>query len=119
MFQTHTRRHTHTPHPCTPLQLVLSVTPLEGHIADLDGLVTFTYRQPPIPAAPRHAAAAAHKQHGHAGGAATDIGSGLAVPAALVQEQQAFVPVESMYFRGGETGVRWISQITGRDLLWQ
>ena len=42
----------------------------------------------------------------------------MAAAVALVPEQ-AFVPESSMYFRGGETGVRWISQVTGKDLLWQ
>ena len=90
------------------MQLTLSVLPLEGHIADLDGLVSFSYRQPPVPAAARLAANAAR-------GDAAQFSPAVA---ALVPEQ-AFVPTTSMYFRGGETGVRWIPQITGQDLLWQ
>lgn len=95
-------------------QLVLSVKPLEGHIADLDGQVTFSYRHPPVPAAVRLAAASFTKGESHAMGGTQSSASAVA----LVPEQ-AFVPTSSMYFRGGETGVRWMPQITGRDLLWQ
>jgi hypothetical protein len=70
-----------------------------------------------VPAATRHAVAAAAKQ-GSAGLRANGGGDFLAAAGALVPDQ-AFVPEETMYFRGGETGVRWISRVTGRDLLWQ
>jgi len=98
------------------LQLTLFVKPLEGHIADLDGQVIFSYRRPPATAAARHEAAACPENASMQQSQST--GNSLAASLAVMTEQ-AFVPTMSMYFRGGELGVRWIPYISGKDLLWQ
>ncbi len=93
-----TSEYTRIP-PCILVlaQVVIDVEPLGVRMADIDGTVTVTQRRLP-------------------GGGSSLSPAGRA-GAALVESGEPFEAVQSLYFRSGETGVRWIPHVAASDLL--
>lgn len=76
--------------------MTVGVEPMEGRVADIDGRVRVTFRD--------HEAA-----FGGYGGSAT--------PSVPLLAHRDGDPRGSVLFRAGDSSVRWISQMTGRELM--
>ncbi|GFR49855.1 hypothetical protein Agub_g11955 [Astrephomene gubernaculifera] len=81
--------------------VVVSVEPLPGRIADVDGVVTVTRRAVPQPAATPQQLPAPSGQATPSGGSA---------PGCAPLRQ-------SLYFRAGELAIKWMQHVTARELL--
>ena len=88
------------------LQVVVHIAPLEARMADIDGTVAVTRRRLPRGRAGRPGPAG--REGARPGGAACGP---------LVHRDEPFEAERKLYFRAGETGVRWLTQVGCSDLL--